>query len=173
MPATLFLKKFTLTEDAPRKGFAVVTAGTYDGRQGVRLPAQPLDPVPFKRPRRGSWTHTYEGDGLLVQHWPETPDVFGYTLSITATTRKDKALEIAGKGTSAAGDLANTVGLKPVGAVLSATEPILRAVSNMAGAKTLASLHGSESDTTGTQQSWSVVREESAVVFHLSYKVHG
>ena len=46
MPASLFLKKFTLTEDAPRKGFAVVTAGTYDGRQGVRLPARAAHPAP-------------------------------------------------------------------------------------------------------------------------------
>lgn len=172
MPASLFLKKFTLTAEAPRKGFVVVTAGTYDGRQGVRMPASPLDPVPFKRPRREAWTHTYEGDGLLIQHWPTEPDVFGYTLSITATNRRDKALEIAGKSTSAAGSVVHSVGVAPVGAVLNATEPILRAIGNMAGARTLASLHGSESDTSGTKSSWTVKREEEAVVFHLAYKVH-
>jgi|GEM_PF-4078555 len=172
MPASLFLKKFTLTNEAPRKGFCVVTAGTYDGRQGVKLPAHPLDPVPFKRGRRQPWTHAYEGDGLLVQHWQDIPDVFGYTLSITATTRRDKALEIAGKGTTAAGSLANTAGMAPVGAVLSATEPILKAVSSMAGARTLASLHGSESDESGTKQSWTIERHEEAVIFFLTYKVH-
>ncbi|MBO85822.1 MAG: hypothetical protein CL927_10710 [Deltaproteobacteria bacterium] len=171
MPASLFLTGFTVTPDGPRKGFCVVTAGTYDGRQGVQLPASPLQPIPFKRPRKQPWSHQYQGDGLLIQHWPETPDVFGYTISITATSRKEAALSITGKATSMAGSVASTVGAAPLGALLLATDPLLQAIGQTAGARVLGSLQGSEADASGTQSSWEISRTESSVVFFVKYVV--
>ena len=107
MPASLVLKTIELTEGAPRKGFAVVTASTYDGRNGVQITDVSLPPVAFKRPRQKGWTYHFAGDGLLIHQWDETPSVFGYTVFLTITSRMDKALEIAGKSTSAAGALAS------------------------------------------------------------------
>ena len=171
MPASLVLKTIELAQSAPRKGFAVVTASTYDGRDGVQITDVSLPPVSFKRSRQKGWTYHFAGDGLLIHQWDETPDVFGYTVFLTITSRLDKALEIAGKSTRAAGSLASTVGLQPVGAVLTATDPILTAVANMAGASMVGALTGSERDESGTQQAWTLRRQEGDVTFTLSYAV--
>jgi hypothetical protein len=90
----------------------------------------------------------------------------------TVTTRKDKALEIAGKSTNIASSIASGVGLQPVGAALSATEPLLKAIGSMSGVKTIASVQGSETDESGTKTSWTITREEQSVTFVLAYKVH-
>ena len=169
MPASLVLKTIELTETAPRKGFAVVTASTYDGRKGVQITDVSLPPVSFKRPRQKGWTYHFAGDGLLIHQWDETPDVFGYTVFLTITSKLDKALQIAGKSTKAAGALANTVGMQPVGAVLMATEPILTAIANMAGARMVGALTGSERDESGTKEDWTLRRQEGDVIFTLSY----
>jgi len=171
MPASLILRTIELTEDAPRKGFAVVTASTYDGRQGVQITDTALPPVGFKRPRKKGWTYQFAGDGMLIQQWDEAPDVFGYTVFLTITSKLDKALEITGKASTAAGSLASSVGLLPVGAVLNATDPILKAIANMAGARMVGSLTGSERDESGTKQDWTLRRQEGEVVFTLTYSV--
>ena len=96
----------------------------------------------------------------------------GSPISITVSTRKVLALQIAGRGTSAAGSVADAVGLQAVATLLQTTHPLIASIGSVASARTLGSLQGSETDASGTQQSWQFTRTEASVLFFLKYKVH-
>ena len=56
--------------------------------------------------------------------------------------------------------------------ILQTTHPLIASIGSVASARTLGSLQGSETDASGTQQSWQFMRTEASVLFFLKYKVH-
>ena len=172
MPASLVLKTIELTEDAPRKGFAVVTASTYDGREGVQITNISLPPVRFKRPRQQGWTYHFAG--RRTAH----PAV-GRNPRRVRIHRLSHRHVPAGQGH---GDRRQDHKRQPVlwparwgcnlwVPFLQATEPILNAIATMAGTRMVGALTGSERDESGTKQDWTLRRQEGDVFFTLTYSV--
>lgn len=171
MSATLVLPRITFTETAPRNGFAVVTACTYDGLNGIQLSQVAMPPLPIDRERNEQWTYEYAGDGLLVRHWDKLPSAFGYVVVVTHTRKLEAALELSQAIAGAATQTTAALGAAPAAAVIGATTAIIKAVQQRMGAKVIGSLVGSEADRNGTHDSWSLARTEGDITFSLAYSV--
>lgn len=171
MPASLLLERIAFSEDGPRRGYAVVTACTYDGTDGVKVAESQLPPLEVRRGRGSRWRYNFAGDGLLIRRWTESPDAFGYVVFVTVTNRMEAALEVSAAATSVVEKVAGAAGAAPVAGIGTAVSAVFKALKGIAGARVVGALVGSEVDAEGTEADWSFRRREGKSFFTLSYDV--
>jgi hypothetical protein len=171
VPASLLLERIAFAEDGPRRGYAVVTACTYDGIDGVQVAESQLPPLEVRRSRRSRWRYNFAGDGLLIRRWKEAPDAFGYVVFVTVTNRMEAALEVSAAASSVVETVAGAAGVAPVAGIGTAVSAVFKALKGIAGARVVGALVGSEVDAQGTDEDWSFRRREGKSFFTLSYDI--
>ncbi len=173
MPAHLLLERIAFADGAPRRGYAVVTACTYDGRKGVQVAESQLPPLKIQRTRGSRWRHNFAGDGLLIRRWEEPPEAFGYVVFITVTNKLEAALEVSAAATATVAAGAAAAGVAPMTGVAGAVGGLLKAIKGVSGARVVGALVGSEVDAEGTGADWSFRQRADAVHYTLCYDVVG
>ncbi len=173
MAANLLLERIAFGEDGPRRGYAVVTACTYDGKQGIQVADTQMPPIKIVHKRKKPWRYNFHGDGLLVRHWEDVPSAFGYVIFVTVTNKMEAALDIAAATSSVVQAGASAVGVEAVGGIAGAVSGVLRAIKGISGARVIGTLVGSEVDAEGTEADWSFRRREGDVHYTLCFDVAG
>lgn len=154
------------------RGWAVVSAVVYDGKQGIQAPVA-APPMKFVRPAQGNYDFALDGGGLLIGAFESPPDDLGWLITLTLTDSHKQALEIVTATFEAAGALADALGPKAAAAAgaLKAGKILLEAFSKINTARVIDTWIGSELDKSDLGSDWTLNFQGDKSQMRISYDV--